>query len=106
MQVDDVTVVRLAGPKVGLDARESLYGLIDAQGAHKLVLNFERVKLLTSAPIGMLISLRNKAEARGGSVRFCHVDSDIRDILQLTAVEGLFPIFPTEQDAIDSFQRN
>jgi anti-sigma B factor antagonist len=104
-KVGGVAVVRLNGPKLDFEARESLYDLVQKQAIAKLVLNFEEVRILTSAPIGMLISLRKKAEAAAGSVRFCHVSQDIRDILRLTAVEALFPMFPAEQDAIDSFKR-
>src|SRR5271166_5655354 len=99
----DFTVVRLTGPKIGLDARESLYGLIEQQGVRKLVLDFDEVRVLTSAPIGMLVNLRSKLGAVGGMLVLCHVSPDIREILQLTSVEGLFSIVGTEQDAIATF---
>ena len=101
-QVGDFTVVRLAGPKLGLEARDALYDLVETQGHHKLVLNFAKVRVLTSAPIGMLINLRNKLISTGGTLRFCQVSADVREILHLTSGEGLFSILETEQDAIDA----
>jgi anti-anti-sigma factor len=101
----DVTVVRLRGPKLGLDARESLYELVDVRGVRKLILDFQAVHVLTSSPIGMLVSLRKKMETLGGSVAFCHVSTDVREILRLTAVAGLFAVFDMEQDAIQSFRQ-
>lgn len=100
----DFTVVRLTGPKIGPDSRESLYDLVENQGHGKLVLNFASVRVLTSAPIGMLVNLKNKLEAIGGTLRLCQVDPYIREILRLTAVEGIFSIHETEEDAIDSSQ--
>jgi anti-anti-sigma factor len=100
----DFTIVRITGPKIGLDSRDSLYRLVESQGLKKLVLNFADVRVLTSAPIGMLVNLKNKLEAVGGTLRLCQVDADIREILRLTRVVGLFSIYETEQDAIDSSQ--
>ena|SRR5271166_6166225 len=101
----EFTVVHLTGPKIELEARESLYRLIEQQAIQKLVLNLEDVKVLTSAPIGMLVNLRNKMGSVGGMLVLCRVSPDIREILRLTAVEELFTILDTEQDATAFHQR-
>ncbi len=101
----EFTVVHLTGPKIELEARESLYGLIEQQAIRKLVLNLDDIKVLTSAPIGMLVNLRNKMRAVGGMLFLCRVSPDIREILQLTSVERLFFIVDTEQDATTFHQR-
>ncbi len=103
-QTGTVTIVRFAGPKLGLAAREGLYDLVENQGRRQIVLNFASVQVLSSAPIGMLVTLKNKAEAVEGRVTLCQLDPDVREILKLTSVEGLFSIFDTEQAAIDSFR--
>jgi anti-sigma B factor antagonist len=102
---EDFTVVRLTGPKIGLEDRESLYGLIEQQGIRKLVLNFDDVKLLSSAPIGMLVDLRNRIGAVGGMLVLCQVSPDIREILRLTSVEELFSILDTENDVIAMYHQ-
>ena len=101
--VDGITIVTFTGPKVGTEAREELYRLMETQGNRKLILNFENVRFLSSAPIGMLVNLMNKAASAGGAVRFCQLDPDVQEIMRLTRVEGLFSIFANEQDARDSF---
>jgi anti-sigma B factor antagonist len=103
-KLGEITIVRFTDPKIGLDAREALYGLVENQGDQKIVLNFENVRFLSSAAIGMLINLKNKAEAGGGTLKLCQLDPDIREILRLTTVDRLFSIFDTEQDAIGSFR--
>jgi anti-sigma B factor antagonist len=100
--VGDVTIVRLSGPRIGLESREALYELVDARGPLNLILNLEEIPVLTSSPIGLLVSLRNRVQALGGSVALCHVAADVREILRLTSVDGLFPIFGTEAEAIES----
>jgi anti-sigma B factor antagonist len=103
-QAGDVTIVRFAGPKLGLGAKEALYDLVETQGHRQLVLNFASVQYLSSAPIGMLVSLKNRADAAGGSVRLCQLDPDVKEILSLTAVLKLFSLYETEQAAIDSYR--
>jgi anti-sigma B factor antagonist len=101
--VDGITIVTFTGPKVGTEAREELFRLMETQGNRKLILNFENVRSLSSAPIGMLVNLMNKAASAGGAVRLCQLDPNVQEILRLTRVEGLFSIFANEQDARDSF---
>jgi anti-sigma B factor antagonist len=98
----EFAVVRITGPKIGLDSRDSLYRLAEAHGRRKLILNLADVRVLTSAPIGMLINLKRKLESAGGILRLCDVDPEIREILRLTSVEELFSFYATEEDALSA----
>ena len=100
--VAGITIATITSPKVGPDIREALYELFDKHAARKVILNFENVQFLSSAPIGMLVNLRNKLHSAGGSLILCRLSPDIREILQLTRVESFFSILDTEQDAIES----
>jgi anti-sigma B factor antagonist len=100
---DGVTIVTFINPKVVLDVRGPLYDLVEKEGHKRLILNFENVSFLSSAPIGVLIQLKKKAEAVGGIVRFCNVAPDILDVFRMTSVDRLFDIHVSEADAIASF---
>jgi anti-sigma B factor antagonist len=100
--VAGITIAGIASPKIGLDARDALFELVDKNPGKKIILNFENVQVLSSAPIGTLVNLRNQLDSAGGRLALCRLDPYIREILQLTRVEDLFRIFDTEQDAIDS----
>jgi anti-anti-sigma factor len=86
-----------------LEAREPLYELMEKEGHKRILLNFQNVRFISSAPIGVLINLNKKAQALGGKVKFCCLDPDIVDIFRLTSVLQLFDIYDTEEDAIASF---
>jgi anti-sigma B factor antagonist len=96
-------VVTFAGPKLPFEVREPLYRMVEAEGRKNLVLNFENVRVLSSAPIGVLINLKKKTASVGGAVRLCGIDPDLLEILQLTHTANLFEIFDDEQAAIASF---
>jgi anti-sigma B factor antagonist len=101
--VNGVTIATFVNSKVVLEAREPLYDLVDKEGHKRIVLNFRNVRFVSSAPIGVLIKLKTKAEAVGGSLKFCCLDQDLVDIFRITSVLQLFDIHDTEEDAVASF---
>jgi anti-sigma B factor antagonist len=101
--VAGATIATFVGPKIVLEAREPLYELVEKDGQKRIVLNFRNVRFLSSAPIGVLINFKKKAEAAGGSVKFCCVDPDLAEIFRITSVLNLFDIRDTEEAALASF---
>jgi anti-sigma B factor antagonist len=101
-RVAGITVADISSSKIGLDVRDALLELAGNEAGQKIILNFQNVQILSSAPIGTLVKLRNQVDAAGGCLALCRLNTDIREILQLTRVEELFTIFETEQEAIDS----
>jgi anti-sigma B factor antagonist len=101
--INGVAIATFVNAKVVLEAREPLYDLVEKEGHKRILLNFQNVRFISSAPIGVLINLNKKAKALGGKVKFCCLDPDIVDIFRLTSVLQLFDIHDTEEDAIASF---
>jgi anti-sigma B factor antagonist len=101
--INGVAIATFVNAKVVLDAREPLYELMEKEGHKRILLNFQNVRFISSAPIGVLINLNKKAQALGGKVKFCCLDPDIVDIFRHTSVLQLFDIYDTEEDAIASF---
>lgn len=98
-----VTIVTFVNPKVSLEVREPLYDLVAKQGQSRIILNFENVKFLSSAPIGVLIQFKTKVKAAGGAVRFCCVDPDILAVFRITKVDSVLDIDGTEAEALAAF---
>ena len=101
--VNDIVIATFTAPKVVLGMREPLYDLVEKDHHRRIILNFENVRFLSSAPIGVLFQLKKKVEAVGGTVRFCCVDPDIQDVFRITSIDRLFDIHANEADAIASF---
>jgi anti-sigma B factor antagonist len=101
--INGVAIATFVNAKVVLEAREPLYDLVEKEGHKRIVLNFQNVRFISSAPIAVLINLTRKAAAVGGSVKFCCLDPDIVDIFRITSLLQLFDIQGTEEDAIASF---
>ena len=101
-------VVEFNGPDV-IEASEIKHAgdeiyhyLKDLQGV-KLVLDFNRVKHLSSAALGMIIALNKVIDQRDGQIRIANVGSEIEKIFKMTKLNKLMQIVDGTQAAIDSF---
>jgi anti-sigma B factor antagonist len=104
---DAVTVVRLKPPETLDDdtARamfDLIYTLCDT-GRTRLVLNLADVEYLTSMALGKLVMLNRKVQAAGGRLALCQLVPFTREILDSTYLTDLLNIYPTEQEALQSF---
>lgn len=105
-QVGNVAIVDLHG-KVTLGEntgilRDELRSLL-AQGKKHIVLNMKGVSYVDSAGLGELVGAYTTAANQGGAVKLLHLQGKMRDLLQITKLETIFPTFDDEQAAVQSF---
>ena len=53
----------------------------------------------------MLVTSIHSAKKEGASLRFCHLNSKFRELLQITKLLTLFEVFDTEAAAVASFSK-
>jgi anti-sigma B factor antagonist len=99
-------VVKLRGTlRLGVGA-DSLKGLLDellaANDTH-IVLNLAEVPMMDSSGIGVLVRGLTSMKERGGSIKLVQPSKMVLQTLKLVAVLGLFEIFDSEEDAVESF---
>ncbi len=106
--VGDVTVVRLKLARVGdedaLALFKQIYSLVDDMGRRNLVLSLGPVEYLPSMALGKLVMLNRKAQAAQGRLALCQLSEGVAEILELTHLNEIFSIYPTEEDAVRSFR--
>jgi anti-sigma B factor antagonist len=105
-RVGDVAVLDLEG-KITLGEntgilRDELRSLL-AQGTKHIVLNMANVSYVDSAGLGELVGAYTTAANQGGSVALLHLQSKMRDLLQITKLYTVFVIFEDEHTAVSSF---
>jgi len=105
--IQDATVVNFRTPSIleslVIDAiARELYALVDEQAARKIVLDFGGVTFLASQAVGVLITLRKKADAIKGDVVICDMRDDIRRVFKIMNLSKLFVFFDTEEKALRS----
>ena len=79
---------------------QSLYQLVE-EGASKLLLDFTQVQYLSSQAIGIVVALRAKTtKAPGGKLALCGVGTQLHQLLKITALDRILPIYKTRKDAL------
>ena len=104
-KIGDVTVVNFLTSQV-LDEMnvqqlgKELNDLLDNEYANKMVINFAKIKFLSSAVLGKLISLNKKVATMKGRIAFCSINSDIMQVFKITRLDKLIPIYDDEDTAV------
>ncbi|MFN3594311.1 MAG: STAS domain-containing protein [Thiobacillaceae bacterium] len=92
---DGQAVMSLAGTfdfNAHRDFRQAYEELLEAQGVRSLELDFARVDYVDSSALGMLLILRDKAEARGKQVILSRPRGTVRQVLEIANFGKLFPL--------------
>lgn len=58
----------------------------------KMVLNFDNVKFMTSAMLGLLVRIHKNVTEKGGRIQLCNLDPNIRRIFEITKLTKIFEI--------------
>jgi anti-anti-sigma factor len=72
---------------------------INANKIH-IVLELDEADYISSAGVRALISAQKAVRPKGGQVVLARPSAKVRDVLKLAALESLFPIYETTEDAV------
>jgi anti-sigma B factor antagonist len=103
----DVMVVCLTDRKILVEQSiqalgEQLQNLVSDSGGKKLLLNFRNVEYMSSAVLGMLVTLNKKIRTAGGKLVLCNIDPQIREVFSITQLDKVFVIRGDEQEALQA----
>ncbi|MFO0840423.1 MAG: STAS domain-containing protein [Phycisphaerae bacterium] len=76
-----------------------LYELVDSKEKKLVLLDFDDVRFLSSQALGVLLTLRRKADKAGAKVALCSIKPELVRIFQLTNLDKLFQFFDTKENA-------
>jgi len=83
---------------------DEIAGYIDSSQSPKLVLNFKNVEHLSSAALGMLITINNRVKQKDGQLRLCAINEQIYEVFVITKLNKLFQIHEDIDAAVKSFK--
>lgn len=106
-QVDDVTVLTLAGA-ITLDAGDLVFGQrvreLLAANRIKIVVDMRRVSYIDSAGLAMMAARMVHVRRAGGDIRLLHLNERGRRLLQVLKLAATFESYDDETLALRSFQ--
>ena len=84
---------------------KQLFDLIDKQDRRKMVLDMSHVEFLSSAMIGVIISLQRKHAERKGKLVMCGLRDNLMKVFKLTRLDKLLTFKKDEQAALAAARR-
>jgi len=105
----DTLIVEFADRKI-LDElciaeiQDELVRLVDGTPDVKLILSFGNVEHLSSAALGMLITLNKKVHGKSGALKLCDIKPQILEVFNITRLNKMFDIQPDLAAAKAGFQ--
>ncbi len=73
---------------------DEMTAMIAAGPVKKLVLDLTGVEYLASAAFGMLVKVKKRIGALGGTMRLANCSADLLEVFKLTRLDLVFPIDP------------
>ncbi|MBU0637923.1 MAG: STAS domain-containing protein [Planctomycetes bacterium] len=104
-EVEGATIVSFRGDSI-LDiltiqrTGRELYNLIDEAGKRRVVLDFRAVRFLSSQALGVLLTLRRKADKAGARVVLSQARPELARVFKVTNLDQLFHFFDSNEEAL------
>ena len=86
------------------DIGEKLHQLIEQEDRQRLILDFHKVKILSSQMLGVLIGLLKRIRTDHGRIVICGMKPDLHKVFKITNLDKLFSFYDTEGRALRSFE--
>jgi anti-anti-sigma factor len=80
-----------------------LFRIVDEDKKHNLVLDFTKVKYLSSQAIGVILTLNKKLSGSAGggeNLVLCGVGPQLMQLLKITRLDRILTIKPTQQESL------
>ncbi len=104
-QHGDVTVIRFIESRI-LDSGviqqlgDSLFRIVDEEGASKLVVNLAEVSFLSSAALNRLILLKKKVQQVDGQLKLVEMKPEIQRVFEISRLDTFFDILDQQATAL------
>jgi anti-sigma B factor antagonist len=83
---------------------EELHRVVESEPGIKLLLNFRNVDHLSSAALGMLITLNKRVKEQSGELRLSDINRQIFEVFKITRLNRVFDIHETADEALAHFR--
>ncbi len=102
----DVAVVTVSGRIDAITAPdfESHLDQLIVQGNKLILINLSGLGYISSAGLRSILSSAKKLKSLSGEVFFTGLQGPVEEVFQISGFQSIFKIFPSEGEALNSFQ--
>ena len=108
IETDQARIVEFADRKILeelsiAEIGDELSKLVQDYPGLNLLLSFQHVEHLSSAALGMLITLNKEIEGKSGKLKLSEIAPQIYEVFKITRLNKLFDIYDSRDEALKSF---
>ena len=103
----DIVVLAMKGRIVlGSDSQKIEWTLAEflKQNQKKIIFDLSGVTILDSTGVGILVTCHAKVKKAGGSLHVTGAHGLVEEILKITSVDKIFPVYPNLDEASSNFR--
>ena len=101
----EIRIFKLDG-ELDSETCDFLYSVLEGRiedGNRKLILDCERLQIISSMGLGMLMRVHAKIKKNGGDVKLARIHGAIAELLKLVMLDRVLHLYPSVQAAIESY---
>lgn len=108
-RMDDVRIIEFTDTAI-LDQfridriHDELRAIVEKSGVPKIILSFENVQNISSAMLGVLMSLNKQVAAAGGEMRLAEISKNIAEVFSITRLDKMLKIYKSTDQAMVKFK--
>ena len=101
----DIHLVRLTGVLDGQTSPATQAALADlvADGATKLLVDFEQLSFISSAGLRVLLIIAKTLQHTQGELRICQASTSVLEVFRISGFDTILRIDTTQDDALQDF---
>lgn len=102
-QRDGVAILEPNGKIMGTavsELREAITAQIDASGAPRILIDFDKVTMMDSSGLGTLMGAHVAATRQGGRIGVINVGKNIKNLIVRSRLVSIFEHYDTEDAAV------
>ena len=103
-KLDNATVIYIDGDLTTTSSPDAETGIEDILGDNptNVVINVEKVEFIASTGLRIILALGKRLNGDGKKLSVCSMNRTTKSVFEMSGFNKLFPIFDTEQEALDS----
>ena len=104
-QCGGVAVMKPEEPVTWANAEEFKAEMLESMGKNlgRIIIDASSVSYVDSKGLGVLVELTQELAQSGKTLKLCHVNETVRQVIELTGLRSLFEYFEDINSAVRSF---
>jgi anti-sigma B factor antagonist len=102
----DMAIVEILKQEITMyeiDKVKKEFSDIIEKDSKNILVNFKKLEFISSLVIAALVYLHKKAKENNGKLKFCELTPKVKEIFEVTDLDKVFDVYPTESAAIAKF---